>query len=420
MNIYDANLVATIFQHYGFEKSTNIHESEFIILQTCSVRKHAEDRIRNKLVHYTALKKKRPDLKIILSGCLAQHKAIELAKEFQEIDLIVGTGEYLKIKNFLENRCNKKINIELDDKIDYSDLYSEQFYSDSNAYIPIMRGCNNFCSYCIVPYLRGRERSRKPQDIINEINKLNPNKFKEITLLGQNVNSYMYGNIDFPELLRLIDENTDFKRIRFLTSHPKDISIRLIEQISKLNSLCEHIHLPVQSGSNKILKLMNRNYTRESYIEKIRLAKEIIDKVSLSTDIIVGFPGEDEDDFKETLELLDIVGFEDAFMYKYSKREGTAAALIEETLTEEEKVKRLNKLIKYQLGISNKVLHNRIGDIMEVLIEGRSKKNENEFLGRSRENIMVVFPSNNKLKMYDICNVKITGVSGKTLRGELI
>jgi len=415
MNIYDSNIISGKLKDRNYQKTENIYQADIIVIQTCSVRQNAEDKVINRLQFIQSLKKKKPSIKIIISGCLAEHRKEKFIKNYSFIDLVCGPQEYFQIENFLDKKQkNHKPSNDC-----YDDWNQDLSIQKGNAYIAITRGCNNYCSYCIVPYLRGPEISRSIDSILNEINSLDKEKFKEITLLGQNVNSYQYENYDFTQLIIAVAENTSFKRIRFLTSHPKDLSYQLIYAIRDYNEICNHIHLPFQSGSNTILKKMNRKYTREHYIDLIREIKNNIPEAALTTDIIVGFPGETEEDFQDTLSLIEQVQFEDAYMYKYSLREGTKAAAWQDTLTEEEKINRLNKLIDKQLSISREVLKKRIGSIMEVLVEGVSKKNHLELIGRSKESLMTAFPGTKK-DLNKVLKIKIKNVKGKTLWGERI
>ncbi|MBP7461735.1 MAG: tRNA (N6-isopentenyl adenosine(37)-C2)-methylthiotransferase MiaB [Candidatus Delongbacteria bacterium] len=419
MNRYDADILSGIMQQQNFTPSSSIDHSNYIFVHTCSIRQHAEDRVLNRLTALSAIKKKRPGLKIILTGCLAQHKGQELLRHYPMLDLVCGPDEYRRMPDYL-SRLDQSgfspVHTQLNED-DYGDCLAYQNRSNGNAFISIMRGCNNFCSYCIVPYVRGRERSRDPQFILNEIRALDPERFKEITLLGQNVNSYRYQSTDFPDLLEMIQNETSIDRVRFMTSHPKDLSNKLIDSFARLSCLCRHIHLPFQSGSDRILLSMNRGYTRDYFINLVGRIRDRIPGVSLSTDVIVGYPGETEEDFLQTLDLLSRMECEDAYMYKYSPREGTRSADLPESLTEEDKVIRLNRLIAHQLRISHQSLLRRIGQTMEVMVERRSKKDLSEWIGRSRENSMVAFPSDD-LVPFQLVKVVVTDVIGKTLKAR--
>jgi len=423
MNQYDADLISRILITHGFQpvEKSSPETAQFIILQTCSVRQHAEDRILRRIEELSAFKKLNPEIKIIVSGCLAQHRQHQLIDAYPSVDLIVGPDQYQRLPELLSvssaTPLSHGIFADWSQDDEYEWIQADQCNRIGNAYIAIMRGCNNYCSYCIVPYLRGRERSRSPQAIIDEINGLDPRFFHEITLLGQNVNSYCHEAFDFTDLLKLINKETDFNRIRFITSHPKDLLPRLIEAMASIPSLCEYFHLPLQSGSNHILERMNRGYDRAHFINLITLLRQAVPHIALSTDVMVGFPGESDQDFSATLDLLNQAQFEDAYMYKYSIREGTQAAAWKETLSENEKIARLQHLIRHQLEITRERLNTRIGSSMEVLIEATSKKNSHQWLGRSRENLMVVFPKKQE-EINRIVTLNITGVKGKTLQGE--
>jgi len=421
MNIYDSHLIADLFQEQQIEHTENIYQATYIIIHTCSVRKNAEERILNRLEHIQGLKKNHPFIKVILSGCLAQHKAQEITQRFSCIDLVLGPDQYGQLSDFIKGNSSQKILDHLDQQL-YTGFYpTQEIYPQKTfaAFVPIIRGCNQFCSYCIVPYLRGRERSLPPENIVREINHLDPKKFKEVMLLGQNVNSYQFEGIDFPQLLEIIDRETDQSRIRFMSPHPLNFTSEVIDKIEKLDSVCESVHLPLQSGSDKILKEMRRQYSAEKYFSIVKELRSRIPSIAITTDIIVGFPGETEEDFQATLEMVKKSEFEDAFMYKYSKREGTVAAKYQETLTEQEKIERLNQLIELQVRQSNRVFQKRIGDTVEVLFESVSKRNKDELIGRSRQSLMAAVPAQVQL-LGSIQQVKIDQVSGKTLRGNLI
>ncbi len=426
MNVADSETVASIMQSRDFLPETSVNDADVVILNTCSVRDNAEQKIYNRLDFLKGLKRRKKHLKVGIIGCMAQRVADKLL-EHEAVDFVAGPDAYRNLPD-LVNETDielKTINTEFDITETYSGI--TQFKSDEDAisgFIPITRGCNNFCSYCIVPYTRGRERSASYKDIILEVKNLKEKNYKEITLLGQNVNSYYFedenNKVDFPKLIEMVAEEAPEMRIRFTTSHPKDISDELIEAIAKHKNICNHIHLPVQSGSNNVLKLMNRKYTKEWYLERMDKIKSTIPDCGLSSDIFCGFSGESEEDFMQTLDLMKTVEYDSAFMFKYSVRPGTAAAKnLVDDVQETEKVERLNRMIKLQNEISLKKNREDIGKTFEVLVEGYSKRSNESLFGRTQQNKVVVFPAEN-VKKGDFVLVKIDEVSSATLKGTII
>jgi tRNA-2-methylthio-N6-dimethylallyladenosine synthase len=426
MNVADSETVAAIMQSKDFFPVVSISEADVIILNTCSVRDNAEQKIWNRLDFLKGLKRRKKNLKVGIIGCMAQRVADKLL-EHEAVDFVAGPDAYRSLPELVSESDIDLTHINTD--FNTNETYSGivQYKYDENAisgFVPITRGCNNFCSYCIVPYTRGRERSSSYVDIINEVTDLRDKNYKEITLLGQNVNSYFFEDdkqsVDFPKLIKMVAEAAPEMRIRFTTSHPKDISDELINTIATYDNICNHIHLPVQSGSNKVLKLMNRKYTREWYLERIEKIKKTIPNCGLSSDIFCGFSGETEVEFQETLDLMNIVEYDSAFLFKYSVRPGTAAAksLIDD-VPETEKVTRLNQLIKLQNQISLRKNKSDIGKNVEVLVEGFSKRSKEYLFGRTQQNKVVVFPAEN-VKRGNFVNVKITDASSATLKGIII
>lgn len=421
MNVADSDTVMSILKTKEFIPSQDIENTDIIIINTCSVRDNAEQKIWNRLDFIKSLKRKNKKLKVGIIGCMAQRLSEKLL-EHEVIDFVAGPDSYRHLPDLIkESDIETKI---FDTAFDINETYSgiKNINQDKNkisGFVSITRGCNNFCTYCIVPYTRGRERSRNVSDIINEIETLQKLNYKEITVLGQNVNSYSFENYNFPKLLKLIAEHSSNIRIRFTTSHPKDISDELIESIAATNNICNHIHLPVQSGSNKILNLMNRKYTREKYLERINKIKTTIPNCGLSTDVFCGFSNESESDFLETLDLLETVKFDSAFMFKYSVREGTYAAKnFIDNITEDIKIERLNKMIELQNKISKQNNNQKIGKTYEVLVDGFSKRSDEMLFGRTQENNVVVFSSKFS-KKGDFVSVKINAASSATLIGEI-
>jgi len=424
MNKYDSELVAGILNQYGYSEAISEQESDLILVNTCSVRQHAENRVFGRLDALRLLRQKRPDLIIGVLGCMAIRLQDELLNQKPFVNFVLGPDNYRVLPDILSKLNNGSSESQLklaefDNHEIYSELYPNRT-SGVSAWVAIMRGCNNFCSYCIVPYVRGRERSRPAKDIIEEIQKLVQENFVEVTLLGQNVNSYLDGDYDFADLIQMVADVPGLERIRFATSHPKDLSEKLIDTIANHSKICNHLHLPVQSGSDKILKLMNRKYTRSHYLNLLESAREKIPGLGLYTDIIVGFPGEIEKDFEDTVDLVRGVQFDGIFVFKYSPREGTAAYGLEETLTEQEKVLRLQTLNQIQDEITLKRNQQLIGSTQTILVEGSSKKAKpNQYMGRTDSNKIVVFKGDDSLVGLFL-DTKIIGAEGRTLFGEII
>lgn len=424
MNKYDSELVAGILTKQGFEVADSVNDSDLILVNTCSVRQHAENRVLGRLDAFQQLKQKNPDIKIGVLGCMAIRLQDQLLHQKSMVNFVLGPDNYRSLPVVLAKLNNgereKRLNLaEFDDHEIYSELYPNRATGFS-AWVAIMRGCNNFCSYCIVPYLRGRERSRPAKDIVAEVKKLVDDGYLEVTLLGQNVNSYHDGDSDFADLIARVAELPGLERVRFATSHPKDLSEKLIDAMAGYPKICNHLHLPVQSGSDKILKLMNRNYTRSHYLKAIDAVRSKINNPGLYTDIIVGFPGETIEDFNETVDLVQQVEFDGAFVFKYSPREGTAAYQFQEELTDNEKVERLQILNQIQDQITLKRNRELIGQIHEILVEGRSRKAKpKQYMGRAESNKIVVFISD---KSYEgsLIKVKIIAAEGRTLFGEIV
>ncbi len=424
MNFSDSEIVASIMMKNKYELTSDITQADIIFLNTCSIRENAEQKIHKRLKELRALKKNKNNLKIGLLGCMAERLKEDLLKE-DSLDLIVGPDAYRDLPKLISTveKGIKAANIILSEEETYEDI--EPVRMDQNgvsAFISIMRGCQNFCSYCVVPYTRGKERSRNPMTIINEAKHLFEKGYREITLLGQNVNSYYWNNdeeYNFAKLIKAVAQVNPLLRVRFATSHPKDISDELIKTISENPNICKSIHLPVQSGSSRVLKNMNRKYTREWYLERINKIKEIIPDCAISTDIICGFPGETEEDHRETLTLMEEVGFDYAFMFKYSERQGTyAAKYLKDDVSENIKNKRLTEIIELQNSLSLKSNTADIGKTFEVLIDSYSKRSNDMFSGRNSQNKVVVFPK----KDYSIgqyVNVKINKCTSATLIGEI-
>lgn len=427
MNVADSEVVAAIMQTIGYEVTDCIDNADAILVNTCSIRDNAEQKIVSRLQHFNAMKKKRKGLIVGILGCMAERAKQELL-ENQAVDLVAGPDAYLDLPNLIAaaEAGQKAINVELSTTETYKEVIPSRIGGNRiSGFVSIMRGCNNFCSYCIVPYTRGRERSREVKSILNEIQDLCERNFKEITLLGQNVNSYAFEEeggevINFAKLLKIIAERFPTMRIRFSTSHPKDMSDETLETIAAYKNICNHIHLPVQSGSSRILKLMNRKYTREWYLERIAAIRRIIPDCGISTDMFCGFHSETEEDHKETLSLMREVVFDSAFMFKYSERPGTFASKnLPDDISEEVKIERLNEIIALQTELSAESNRKDIGKTFEVLVEGFSKRSKEQLFGRTQQNKVVVFDRGD-CKIGDLVNVKVTSVTAATLLGELV
>ena len=425
MNVADSEVVASVMQMAGYELCENESEADAIFMNTCSVRENAENKIYNRLDTLHAEQKKGRHVILGVLGCMAERVRDDLIAN-HHAQLVAGPDSYLNLPDMIAQAeaGNKAIDIELSKTETYRDVVPQRIsLAKIGGFVSIMRGCDNFCHYCIVPYTRGRERSRDVSSILKEVNDLQQQGYKEVTLLGQNVNSYRtqkQGGVSFPELLRLVAAEVPNMRVRFTTSHPKDMSDETLKVIAEMSNVCKHIHLPVQSGSDKILKLMNRKYTVEWYMNRVRAIRELIPDCGLSTDIFVGYHDETEEDHQRSLELMRAVGYDSAFMFKYSERPGTYAAKhLPDNVPEEVKIRRLNELIKLQTEMSAAANKRDEGKIFEVLVEGPSKRSREQLCGRTEQNKMVVFDKGNH-HIGEFVNIRITGSTSATLFGEAI
>lgn len=426
MNEHDSEKIAWILEGMGHTSTDNREEADIIIFNTCAVRKSAEDRVFGQLGELKDLKRRKPELILGLCGCMMQREDIRtyFLSKHRHIDLVFGTNNIHKLPQLLQRHMETGeviVDIIEDTREIEENIHANRKYS-YKSFVNIMYGCNNFCTYCIVPYTRGREKSREPQDIINEITELTDNGTKEVTLLGQNVNSYgktLEFEYNFTDLLRDINKIDGLERIRFMTSHPKDLSEDLIKAYGELDKLCPHLHLPVQSGSNKVLKSMNRKYTREDYLSQIRKVRAINPNIAITTDIIVGFPGESDEDFIDTLELVKEVGYDSAFTFLYSIREGTIAAKMEEQVPEETKHKRFQQLLDTLHPIGLELNERLIGTTQDVLVEEVSKNDSTVLSGRASNSKLVHFKGSEDL-IGKIVKVRINNVKTFTLEGNLI
>jgi tRNA-2-methylthio-N6-dimethylallyladenosine synthase len=422
MNVADSEVVASIMKMADYEVCNSIDEADAIFINTCSVRENAENKIYNRLDTLNAERRKGRKLIIGILGCMAERVKSDLI-ENHHADLVAGPDAYLRLPELIAQVevGGKAIDVELSTTETYSNILPTRISAGGvSGYVSIMRGCNNFCHYCIVPYTRGRERSRDVESILREVDDLRERNFKEVTLLGQNVNSYNYGDTTFPQLLRMVAEQAPGMRIRFTTSHPKDMSDETLHVIADMPNVCRHIHLPVQSGSNKILRLMNRKYTREWYLDRVDAIRKIIPDCGLSTDIFVGYHDETEEDHQLSLSLMREVGYDSAFMFKYSERPGTYASRhLPDNVPEEEKLRRLNELIQLQTEQSRVANRRDEGRQFDILIEGYSRRSREQMCGRTEQNKMVIVDKGNH-HIGDTVRVRITGSTSATLFGEEI
>ena len=427
MNVADSEVVASIMQMAGYENTQTLDDADAVFLNTCSVRDNAEQKILNRLDYFQAIRRKGRSLIIGVLGCMAERVKEKLIEE-HHVDVVAGPDSYLSLPDLIAQveAGHKAINVELSTTETYRDVIPERICGPHiSGFVSIMRGCNNFCHYCIVPYTRGRERSRDIESILNEVRDLKARGYKEVTLLGQNVNSYCWHDpegkdITFPALLRRVTHEAGHMRVRFTTSHPKDMSDETLQVIAEEPNVCRHIHLPVQSGSNRILKLMNRKYTREWYLDRVAAIRRIIPECGLSTDIFSGYCTETEEDHQESLSLMRECAYDSAFMFKYSERPGTYAAThFTDDIPEETKIRRLNELIALQNELSAESNKRCIGHVYEVLVEGVSKRSREQLFGRTEQNKVVVFDRQD-CHIGDFVQVRITDSSSATLKGEII
>jgi len=441
MNFADSEVVASIISKEGYDSTTNLNDADLILLNTCSIREKAETTVRKRLESFNKLKRNNNNLKVGVLGCMAERLKSKFLDEEKIVDLVVGPDAYKDIPNLLDeiNEGRNAVNVLLSKEETYGDISPVRLASNGvTAFVSITRGCDNMCTFCVVPFTRGRERSRDPKSILNEIKNLEKSNFKEVTLLGQNVDSYLwYGgglkkdfknasdlqkktSVDFAKLLKIVAENFPKLRIRFSTSNPQDMSLDVIKTMASYKNICNYIHLPVQSGSDVILKAMNRQHTRDEYISLIKNIKKLIPDCGISHDMITGFPNETQQDHEETLSLMDEVKYDFGYMFKYSERPGTyAAKKFNDNVDENVKKLRLQQIIDLQQSHSKYRTQQYLGKIVEVLIEKESKKSTSHWAGRNQQNTVVVFPKKNH-ELGDFVKVKINDCTSATLIGESI
>ena len=433
MNVADSEVIASMLELAGYERQTEAEQKrgevpDAVVLNTCSVREAAEQKIYGRLEYWNAIRRRsggRPAV-IGVAGCMAERLRDKLIAD-HGANLVAGPDSYTDLPALIAaaERGEKAVNITLSTTETYRDVMPSRPAAGSiSGFISITRGCDNFCTYCIVPYTRGRERSREPESILRELADLRSRGFKEVTLLGQNVNSYRYEKegetVDFPALLRMVALAAPEMRIRFTTSHPKDMSEEVARVMTEHPNVARHIHLPVQSGSNEVLKRMNRKYTREWYLGRVKALRDICPDVAITSDLFTGFCGETEEDFRQTLSLMEEVGYDASFMFRYSERPGTVAAThMKDDVPEEVKIDRLNRMIELQNRLSRRSNLRDVGKTFEVLVEGRSKRSADDYCGRTSQNKMVVFPKGDA-RPGEFVKVKITDASSATLKGELV
>ncbi|MEG0843574.1 MAG: tRNA (N6-isopentenyl adenosine(37)-C2)-methylthiotransferase MiaB [Romboutsia sp.] len=426
MNKHDSEKLCAMLDDMGYEKGLTAGECDLIIYNTCAVRENAELKVYGNLGQLKSQKRKNPDLKIAVCGCMMQqpHVVKELKSKYRHVDLVFGTHNLYKFPELLVNSMDSTKMLvdvwDVDGEVIEGLRSTRKF--ELKAFVNIMYGCNNFCTYCIVPYTRGRERSRTPEDIINEIKELALNGTKEITLLGQNVDSYgktLDEKITFAELLRIVNDIEGIERVRFMTSHPKDISDEVIYAMRDCDKVCEFLHLPVQCGSTTLLKRMNRHYTKDYYLELIEKAKKEVPNIAFSTDLMIGFPGETEDDLLDTIDVVEKVRYGSAFTFIYSKRKGTPAAEMQNQIPDDVKHERFNRVLSKVNEISSEINKSYVGKIVEVLVEGMSKTDETKFTGRTRQNKLVNFTSEESELIGKLVHVEVISANTFSLNGVL-
>ena len=421
MNVADSELVSGLLSQDGYDETKDINRADIILVNTCAIREHAEDKVHSRLGFYNQFKQKNPSTIIGVLGCMAQNLKEDILESKPYVDIILGPDSYRRLPTMIRDRSSKKSHL-VDTKLSKFELYDNMFPSRNtgiNAWISIMRGCDKFCTFCIVPFTRGRERSRSIEGIISEANQAVSDGFLEITLLGQNVNSYNHAGRGFHELLDEVAQIPGIKRIRYTSPHPQDMTRKVLKVMAKHDTICNYVHLPLQAGNDRVLKRMNRTYTKSRFISLVNQIRDLLPNVGLSTDIIVGFPGESEEEFKETLDVMETVRFDSAYTFKYSSRPGTKAAEYADHVTKEEKQDRLERVIKAQKQhtlIQNQKL---VGAVEMVLVEKESKRSVEHWAGRTDSNKWVIFEKEDA-QIRDLVPVQIKHAKGITLRGDIV
>lgn len=424
MNVGDTEIVISILQQEGYRYTERIEEADVILINTCSVRDNAEQRIWGRLADLRRYRKAKPSLRVGIIGCMAERLKERLTEGRDAVEIVAGPDAYRDLPRLLREveAGGRGVNTLLSEEETYAEIAPVRLDRNGvSGFIAIMRGCNNYCSYCVVPYTRGIERSRDPETILNEARELFANGYKEVTLLGQNVNSYRFGEVDFPELMRRVAGISPLLRVRFATSHPKDISDRLLEVMAAMPNICRAIHLPAQSGSTSMLRRMNRKYTREWYLERVAAIRRYLPDCAVTTDLIAGFSGETEEEHRDTLSLMREVGYEFAYMFKYSERPGTFASKhLPDDVPDEVKSARLQEIIELQNELSLASNRRDVGREFEILVEGTSRKRREQLFGRNSQNKVIVFDASDDVKVGDYLRVRVTDCTPATLLGVRI
>lgn len=424
MNVGDTEIVISILQQEGYRYTERIEEADVILINTCSVRDNAEQRIWGRLADLRRYRKAKPSLRVGIIGCMAERLKERLTEGRDAVEIVAGPDAYRDLPRLLREveEGGRGVNTLLSEEETYAEIAPVRLDRNGvSGFIAIMRGCNNYCSYCVVPYTRGIERSRDPETILNEARELFANGYKEVTLLGQNVNSYRFGEVDFPELMRRVAGISPLLRVRFATSHPKDISDRLLEVMAAMPNICRAIHLPAQSGSTSMLRRMNRKYTREWYLERVAAIRRYLPDCAVTTDLIAGFSGETEEEHRDTLSLMREVGYEFAYMFKYSERPGTFASKhLPDDVPDEVKSARLQEIIELQNELSLASNRRDVGREFEILVEGTSRKRREQLFGRNSQNKVIVFDASDDVKVGDYLRVRVTDCTPATLLGVRI
>ncbi len=424
MNFSDSEIVASILLDKGFETTRDYREADVVFINTCSIRENAEQRVRNRLKEFESAKAKNPGMVVGVLGCMAERLKSKFLEEEKLVDVVVGPDAYRDLPNLIEqvDEGSRAVNVLLSREETYADISPVRLNTNGvTAFISIMRGCDNMCSFCVVPFTRGRERSRDAQSIVKEAKDLFDAGYREVTLLGQNVDSYKYESINFANLLEMVAQVDPLLRVRFSTSHPKDITDEVLHTMAKYENICKYIHLPVQSGNSRVLKLMNRTYDREWYIDRVDAIRRIIPECGISTDVITGFCSETEAEHRETLSMMDYVKYDFAYMFAYSERPGTLAAKrYADDIPEEVKKRRLTEIVDRQREHSLERLQMYVGRVHKVLIEGLSKRSEDDYCGRNDQNSMVVFPKDDRYKVGDYVDVYAERCTSATLIGKIV
>ena len=421
MNVADSELVVKILEEEGWEKTDDYKQANLLLVNTCAVREKAEQRVRGRLGLFKTWKKENPDIKVGLLGCMGQRLKEKLLEQEPVLDFVAGPDTYRRLPIILDKvqKGERLVDVKLDKNETYDDILPERLDNGISGFISITRGCDNMCAFCVVPFTRGRERSMSPDTILKQVEKLVEDGYKEVTLLGQNVDKYLYQDTDFADLLEMVAKVSPELRVRFVTSYPQHMKDKVLHVMARYPNIARYIHLPVQSGSNRMLELMKRGYTREWYLDRIKAIREIVPDCAISTDVIAGFCGETEEDHKQTLDLMEQVGFDYAYMFKYSERPNTFAARnYDDDVPEETKIRRLNEIIELQNRLSYQSNQRDKGKTFEVLVEGTSRRSEKQLYGRNSQNKVIIFEGDKSL-IGQYVDVEVYDFTQATLLGKL-